>query len=98
MDYFLSFFCKKSNPIDDISDEEIKLVNDINPIGETATKKADEDEVLVVVEEEPVVEEAVVEEAVVEEASSRGRTRSRGSGSRGSGSRGSGSRGSSSRG
>ena len=41
MDFIVSFFCKKDEPIKDNSDEEVKLVNNTNPVGEVVTKKED---------------------------------------------------------
>lgn len=41
MDYIVSFFCKKDEPIKDKTDEEVKLVNNPNPIGEVVTQKED---------------------------------------------------------
>ena len=41
MDFIVSFFCKKDEPIKDNSDEEAKLINNTNPIGEVITKKED---------------------------------------------------------
>ena len=41
MDFIVSFFCKKDEPIKDNSDEEAKLVNNPNPIGEVVTQKED---------------------------------------------------------
>ena len=42
MDFIVSFFCKKGEPIKDNSDEEAKLVNNTNPIGEDVTPKEDD--------------------------------------------------------
>jgi hypothetical protein len=43
MDFIVSFFCKKDEPIKDNSDEEAKLVNNTNPIGEVITPNEDDE-------------------------------------------------------
>ena len=43
MDFIVSFFCKKDEPIKNNSDEEAKLVNNTNPIGEVITPKEDDE-------------------------------------------------------
>jgi len=43
MDFIVSFFCKKDDPIKNNSDEEAKLVNNTNPIGEVITPKEDDE-------------------------------------------------------
>lgn len=43
MDFIVSFFCKKDEPIKDNTDEEVKLINNTNPIGEVITPNEDDE-------------------------------------------------------